>query len=507
MQGLASRKTFINVSLTLFIVGIVVWQFRDSLTNPALLGDDYMNTARAWDLSLQAHVKGFLAPNNSYNNRPLGNLYYSTLFRIFGLQPFPYIAILWGLHIANAVLGFFLASRLLGNRLFGAICALAWAVHFCIGDNCYSANVIFDNLMFFWWTASLLLYLAARERENTLLYVGSIACFFLSTRSKEVGVVLPAALLGYEIAKLPWRVISDPGGLFKVLGRILRKQWPYYLIAIVFAAFYVWKSEWGFNSAPSHSYYMDLSYRAFTEGLKFYVFRATFEQNAFQSSLFLYLVFASAALWALLLRQKILIWALAMFVATLLPVIFFVHLRQQIYLYLPLFYLCLGCTGLIAHTATALTKRWGNAGLGVVAILMIGLFFFYWSKDRRYLGYISNGYKEHRAEARIIVDSIKRFYPAVPAGSRFYFVGTPYHESLPILLAGNLPYLLYEGAVVRSSLVSGKDEILSRESSEANSNFFCFQFSGKRIDLAQGDIIRDNTPELRKLKAGMKKIR
>jgi hypothetical protein len=64
-----------------------------------------------------------------------------------------------------------------------------------------------------------------------------------------------------------------------------------------------------------------------------------------------------------------------------------------------------------------------------------------------------------------------------------------------------MPAVLYGDPRIRSALVSGKEEVLNREASEPDGNFFVFQFTGKRVDLAGGDIMRDRTAEVRKSRA------
>ena len=208
MRALAVRRRWISAAGALFVLAFVLWHFRDTLSNPALFSDDYMNIGRAVNMSLETNIKGFLAPNNSYNNRPLGN----SLFQLV-LSPLrtslPFVAVLFGLHLANAILGFFLASRIPREPVSRRGLCTGLGDQFNLANNCYSANLLYDNLLFFWWTAALLLYLRMRRNPSTLVYLGALACFFLSTRCKEVGVMLPVLLLGYELASLEWKACGD----------------------------------------------------------------------------------------------------------------------------------------------------------------------------------------------------------------------------------------------------------------------------------------------------------
>ena len=497
------RKFKIEILLSLLIAGIVCWNFADTFHNPALFGDDYMNISRSRDLSFATHLKGFLAPNNSYDNRPLGNALYRWLYVILGVHPLPYISILLGLHLANAVLGFILALRLLRDRFLATLCVLTWALNYNLANNVYSFNVVYDNLAFFWWTAGLLLYLCHREHRNAPAYAGALICFLMATRSKEVAVMLPFSLFAYEVLFLEGKALRNLTKLRESLAAIARRLWPFFLLAGLYAVFYLRKSAWGVNSGPRDPYYMQLSYHTFMEGLQYYLSCAALEHALFRNPAAVYLCFGTIMLWAAVLRQRVIGWASLTFILTLLPVLFFVNLRQQIYLYLPLFCMSLIVAGLIGHTLISALGYFGRTGTRLAYVVVTALFLSYGAENAKYKAYAQDYNTNARSEANGIVARLVAWYPEVPAGARFYFLGLPQDLPNPDLYVLFMPRLLYHNRSISVFRISNRNELLDLEVFLKDGNFYCFEFPdyGARLDKNHSqDVIEDRTIELKKLK-------
>ncbi len=100
---------------------------------------------------------------------------------------------------------------------------------------------------------------------------------------------------------------------------------------------------------------------------------------------------------------------------------------------------------------------------------------------------------------------LKQWYPTVPDSSRFYFLSLPKDVPGSDLFVSYMPRLLYEEENIGSSVVTPKvEEVLQKEVSHTDSNFFCFDFA--EIDDPAGrnrysrDVLVDRTSELRELK-------
>jgi hypothetical protein len=500
MRALAAIDKRASYLLPILVVCLVAWYFGDTFKNPALFGDDYFNTARSFDVGARAHILGFLAPNNSYDNRPLGNSLYRGLYHAFGVHPLPYVAVLFGLHLINALLGYLLASRLLQNRIWGALCSVVWAINFNFGHNVYSFNVIYDNLAFLGWTACLLLYLQDRSKNNRLKYLAAVGCCLICTRCKEIGVMLPLSLLAYEIALMDGGVLTSRNKLTAAVRQIAWRQWPYYAVSILFVVFYLRGSAWGFNSKPEEPYYMRLNYESLIEGLKYYFSCVSFNRRLFDASPAIYVAVGVGLIWAILLRGRILCWAFFTFLIALLPVVFLVNHRSQSYLYLPFFYLVVALVGLGGLTIIRIARHRKSAGAALAIVFLSLIFVLYCRANSRHAGYMRQYYGVARADANLIISHLKMWHPSIPPRARFYFLGLPDNVPGPDLFLAYMPDLLYQRGQRVSFLVSNPAEILEREAMRSDRNFYCFEFPP--AGGASRDVILDRTRELRNLKFG-----
>ena len=136
--------------------------------------------------------------------RPLLKLTY-TLNWTSGLGLFGFHLVNVGLHAANAVMLFFLASRIGGrsvSRFAALLPALLFAVHPVQTEAVAYISGRSVSLMAFFYLGSLLAYLRGRERGSRfLLYVASPILFLLAAASKEVALTLPFALILCEAAR------------------------------------------------------------------------------------------------------------------------------------------------------------------------------------------------------------------------------------------------------------------------------------------------------------------
>ena len=136
--------------------------------------------------------------------RPLLKFTY-TLNWTSGPGPFGFHLVNVTLHAANAVLLFFLASRIVGPSSSGfaaLLPALLFAVHPVQTEAVTYISGRSVSLMALFYLGSLLVYLRGRERENRfLLYVASPTLFLLAAASKEVALSLPFALVLCEAAR------------------------------------------------------------------------------------------------------------------------------------------------------------------------------------------------------------------------------------------------------------------------------------------------------------------
>ena len=124
-----------------------------------------------------------------------------------GLGLFGFHLVNVGLHAANAVMLFFLASRIGGpsvSRFTALLPALLFAVHPVQTEAVTYISGRSASLMAFFYLGCLLAYLRGRERGGgLLLYLASPLLFLLAFASKEVALTLPFAMILCEAARRP----------------------------------------------------------------------------------------------------------------------------------------------------------------------------------------------------------------------------------------------------------------------------------------------------------------
>jgi hypothetical protein len=133
--------------------------------------------------------------------RPMAGLFYVPLFRVFGLNPVPFHAVIFVFLLASTVLTYRLA-RLLGcGEPASGVAAFAVAYHPGLANLTYNVAFVYDVLCGFFYLAALTVYMGARaggavpSRRRVAAFLALFQC---ALNSKEMAVTLPAMLLLYE---------------------------------------------------------------------------------------------------------------------------------------------------------------------------------------------------------------------------------------------------------------------------------------------------------------------
>jgi hypothetical protein len=162
--------------------------------------DDMMNIHYYWSRGPWALLRGLVLFFTTYN-RPIGGVFYFTLFHFFGLNPLPYHIAITCLLLLNVWLMFRFAGRLSGSPLLAGLCALAVAYHAQLAWLVYLPSFIYDVLCFTFYLLAFNYYLAIRGR-GVLLSRRQVAVFLLlsiaALEAKEMAVTLPVMVLLYE---------------------------------------------------------------------------------------------------------------------------------------------------------------------------------------------------------------------------------------------------------------------------------------------------------------------
>lgn len=293
--------------------------------------------------------------------RPLRWITYAIDYQFSTLNPLGYHISNITLHLLTSLLVYLIISVLAGNSRLALFATILFAVHPVHTDSVTYISGRRDILSTLFYLLGFYLFLKSRKNKRLKLLILSFAAYLLAIASKEMAATLPAIFLFYDLT----HNLPDKGTLIKRLSAAFKKiisshklfYLSFFITAILFTCYKV------FIKSPSNKvglYGGDLYIQLLTVSkiLVYYIklllfpinLIADYSFNSFPLSHSLYepaILFSLTVLCAiafltskLLLRNKIMAFALIWFFVTLLPVchIFPHHeLLAEHYLYLPSF--------------------------------------------------------------------------------------------------------------------------------------------------------------------------
>jgi hypothetical protein len=306
-------------AILLFLAMMVLFFIANRGAYQGYFQDDEMDNI-SWTpfTPLATYAREAVSPRLSpMNFRPVGHLYFRLLASTAGLR-FPwYVAGIHLLHFANVWLLYLLMRRLAADRFTAGAAAVFFAFHMAVFDAYWKPMYVFDVLCALFSLLSI--HAWARRR-----WVLSFICFWLAFKSKEVAVMLPAALACYEY----W------------LGE--RKWKP--LLVFFAASLGMGIQGLFFNPNVGNDYTLRLTMAGLWSTIVFY------------SSQVLLIPYAGLALLALPLavRDRRAWFGLAMAILTLAPMLLLTNRLYGAYLYVPLAGLALAVPPLTTRRAQVL---------------------------------------------------------------------------------------------------------------------------------------------------------
>jgi len=143
-------------------------------------------SAREW-------IVGLFTPQFlPYNFRPVGHFFFFAAQKLFGLH-FPlYVAAIHAIHFLNTWLIWTLSRKLGCSRFASGAAAVFFALNMAVFDAIWKPMYVFDLLCASFCLLSVLLWIRGR-------WIWSFAAFWFAYKSKELAVMLPFALVLYEL--------------------------------------------------------------------------------------------------------------------------------------------------------------------------------------------------------------------------------------------------------------------------------------------------------------------
>ncbi|HUJ49584.1 MAG TPA: glycosyltransferase family 39 protein [Bryobacteraceae bacterium] len=417
---------------TLALLGgafIAVYFF--SLTHDALHAffalDDSGNLYRAWYYPLpelfRANLLFFLT---SPFNRPMGSAWYRAIFSFAGYNPVPFHIANLAILTANLWLTYALSRRLSGSREVGALAALLMAYHPRFAYLYFDTAYIYDVLCYFFYFATLLLYVRVRQQQRWLNGWELAACcglFICALNSKQMAVTIPVALAAYELLydHVPMR---SPRGLLRWL---MREGRFIVLSAVMTLAFVVGQSFGPDSYLENKAYQPVITAGRFMTTSRNITSDIFLQHIAFSFSAVLLLWIALLVVaWAARSRALKFAWLFLMF--SVLPIAFIDRGAPQYYI--PLFGWALYAATVLGAGSRHLLERfsrtktnWLAYARGPALFVLLGLLMF---KSYRRTGWPDVPFVSLEGEMlRNVADQVRLAHPQVKPGARLLFIDDP----------------------------------------------------------------------------------
>ena len=305
--------------------------------------DDMMNLAGYWKRGLWPTVADNLRFwSTAY--RPMGGLFYLSLYRMFRLNPLPYRIAALTLLFAGVWITYLVAVLLTKSRAAAFVVAIVCCAHATMVDVYFASSSVYDILARLFCMLVLFAYIHIRDRGQ-VPGIGQasliVLLFVAALDSKEISVIAASSVVSYEIMFHGW-----PNRWVW-----LRQEGFVPALLVVLAAIYTLGKTFG-----SHPLSADEGYRIVVSGGRY------LENNTSYASKLLYGFINSKAsllgadlvlLFLLFHRNPVLRWSSFFALTATLP-LSFVPTRGGGSLLIPLF----GWALLLA----ALTSAWDQRG-------------------------------------------------------------------------------------------------------------------------------------------------
>lgn len=377
-------------------VMLLWWQAGYGL-HTSFFPDDVMNMLGAFRLSWW-HVATDLLWPGSGAYRPAGAFFYRSLYDIFGLTPFPFHLCAFLIQTANLAVLWIYTLRKTGQVEAAMAASMLFSYHAYLSDIYASTGTIYDQICFLFFFGALLM----RDRKGAVMsLIGFVVCTVLALSSKEIAVLLPAALLLEDLLeggrnRIDWRAI--------ILASVLS--------AISLARGFVVMGE----ASQFDAYTPRLSWDRATSNLAHY-FGLLFLRPAALDADKALTICGLLVLLAIAIRKRTVTLGLGLFGLGLIPALL-VPQRSLYMLYVPMSGLALALGTAIAVGVSKIPLRPAIRLAGLAVVLGAAVVQFHAAFRENALVWV------HREE-RLIADfagAMRQAYPSLPKGAKILFV-------------------------------------------------------------------------------------
>ena len=333
MYSRLSKKDWIFPAGALIVFFYFCYFLLPSLSS-RFRNDDAYNIYYFWSRGTGALIKGLLLFFTTYY-RPMGGVYFYSLYEIFGLNPLPYHIVIVLLLFINVVLVYRCAALISGSKIIGGLCAVLMTYHARMAVLAYAPAFVFDVLCFTFYFAALFYYLRIRSGGRRLK-ARQISIFLLlyiaALESKEMAVSLPIMIMAYAIL---WH--APDRSVKSVLNWLRTNAFPGLISGFVTACFIIGKSIGPEALSINPAYQVTITFKRFLDSNVRYM-KDLFYLNPdhWFNAIWLILLWAILTYAAFSRHSKPLAFSTIMTVTAVLPIAFIPD-RGGAMLYIPSF--------------------------------------------------------------------------------------------------------------------------------------------------------------------------
>jgi hypothetical protein len=415
--------------------------------NAYFTGDDagnLLHSHKYWEHSL-ADVIGSCLRVATPAFRPLGGVFYFTLYKLAGFNPLPFRAVCLTLMLANLLLAFALLRRLSGSLKAALLGAILIANHPAMLELLYSSGTIYEILCFFFYFLTVLCYLVWRETRQlagaaTLSWsqlAGLLVLTGCALDSKEMAMTLPGALLLIELVYFPPRSWS-----WRETVRFVLRQGRGALVTGALVAPTIAVKVLTRNPLSEDTRYGSPTLRRLLRGMRAYQSFLLYRGLSPSGLSTLKWLALWAAMWvaAIALRSRPMKFGLGLLMVSLAPIAL-IDVRNGYMVYIPLvgWALYVGalfqwlCDSIFVADSPRLQAAIRFCLLAAAATLIV-------NTHTAELAHYRADFERHESDNRRIVERLRQVHPHLPPGAALLLVDDPLPPGFELLFLTRLAY-------------------------------------------------------------------
>ncbi len=401
--------------------------------------------------------------------RPMGGLFYSVLYRLFGFDPLPFRIACFVLLAVNLFLLYHFCRILSRSREVGFLALLTASYHAWFVDLYYSTGTVYDLLCFAFYFGAFLYYLRLRQAGQVPAgrqWVVLCGLYLAALNSKEMAPTLPLFLLIYELLWFP------PALKAKQLGAWLARQGRGALVTGALTIPYVAGKIAGPGSLTENpAFRLSISPGRFLDTFHLLLNPLLYQDHFFRDPNTVQLL-AAMLLIAILAKSRAMAFAWTFLLLSILPVAFIAH-YSAFFLYIPMagwaLYGALAAVrarkligALLAKAAPWFAKPSPALGRIAQAVTFLGLAACLAPLHLREAPKTKRHFLSVQPPVMEMARELGRVQPRLPKGARILFVNDPYPSEKHFLIL--LARLYYDDLTVEVDKTSRAPDAASVDS-------------------------------------------